>query len=194
MSRARILWVTGLAAGLSTGLLIAMAWHPPRAVLIWNASASAPLGLYRIVPIDRAMPGDLVAITPPQALAAFLAERRYLPQGVPMLKHVAAADGAHLCRKGRRVTVDGKRVALARKSDSRGRPLPVWHGCLRVKPGELFLLNPAADSMDGRYFGVIPSAGLIGKAIPLLTRDTSAAPLRWRDWGAGTSLTSRTKG
>jgi conjugative transfer signal peptidase TraF len=193
-----VLWATGLAAGLSAALLGGVVGHHPRPRLIWNASASAPLGLYRIVPASMTtggpVPGDLVVFQPPPALASYLDARRYLATGVPMLKHVAAAPGARLCRKGLRVTVDGRRVALARKRDSQGRPLPVWHGCRTLEAEGMFLLNPAADSMDGRYFGVLPAAGLLGRAIPLLTRDAPSAPLRWRGWNGALSPSPRTKG
>lgn len=189
-----MIWLTGLAGALSTGLFLAVVWHPPRARIIWNASASAPLGLYRIAAQDHPMPGDLVAIRPPELLERFLADRRYLPRGVPMLKYVAGLEGALICRKGIRVTLNGKRVALARKNDNQGRRLPVWHGCHRVGASEVFLLNPAADSMDGRYFGVMPDAGLIGRAIPLLTRDTPVAPLRWHGWATTLSLPPEPKG
>lgn len=190
MSRARALWATGLAAGLSAGLFLAVAWHPPRPRLIWNASASTPLGLYRIEPVEHLRAGDLVAITPPPVLARYLARRHYLGRGIPLLKHVAAIKGARLCRKGSRVSVNGRQVAFARLHDSMGRPLPVWHGCRRLDGGEVFLLNPAPDSMDGRYFGAISSGGLIGRAIPLLTRDSPTMPLRWRGWAAPPLLPS----
>lgn len=189
-----MLWATGLAAGLSAGLFLAAAWHPPHARLVWNASASAPIGLYRIAPAEHLSPGDLVAIQPPPALARYLAERRYLPLSVPMLKHVAALPGARICRRGARVSIDGARVALALRRDRRGRSLPVWHGCRVLQAGDLFLLNPATDSMDSRYFGPIPASGLVGRAIPLLTRDTATTPLRWRGWGAAHPLPGERSG
>jgi conjugative transfer signal peptidase TraF len=183
-----MLWATGLAAGLSAGLFLAAAWHPPHARLVWNASASAPIGLYRIAPAEHLSPGDLIAIQAPPVLARYLANRRYLPLGIPMLKHVAALTGARICRKGARVSIEGRRVALALRRDRRGRSLPVWHGCRTLQPGELFLLNPATDSMDSRYFGPIPASGLVGRAIPLLTRDEATSPLRWRGWAAAHPL------
>ena len=43
------------------------------------------------------------------------------------------------------------------------------------------MLNPDhADSMDGRYFGPLPASTVLGRAIPILTRDTPDAPLTWR--------------
>ncbi|MEA2908225.1 MAG: hypothetical protein QOJ15_306 [Bradyrhizobium sp.] len=58
--------------------------------LIWNASASVPIGLYSVTPTSVHHVGDLVVVRPPEALAAFLAARGYLAKGVPLLKHIAA--------------------------------------------------------------------------------------------------------
>lgn len=50
-----------------------------------------------------------------------------------------------------------------------------------LRAGELLLLNPDhADSMDGRYFGPLLASTVLGRAIPILTRDTPDAPLTWR--------------
>ena len=105
-----------------------------------------------------------------------MAQRHYLPVGVSLLKHVAARPGALICRRDATVTIDGRRVATAKSADSHGRPLPVWRGCHVLRDGELFLLNAAPDSFDGRYFGAVPAAGLLGRATPILTRDTPNAP------------------
>jgi len=54
--------------------------------------------------------------------------------------------------------------------DREGRPLPAWQGCRPLAPGEVFLLManiPA--SFDGRYFGPIPRAAIIGRLVPLCT-------------------------
>jgi type IV secretory pathway protease TraF len=54
--------------------------------------------------------------------------------------------------------------------DSRGRPLPVWQGCRVIADGEVFLMNwQSADSLDGRYFGALPTSAVIGTAEPLWT-------------------------
>jgi type IV secretory pathway protease TraF len=60
--------------------------------------------------------------------------------------------------------------ALSR--DSRGRPLPAWQGCRVVGADELFLMNwQSNDSFDGRYFGFVPNASVIGKALPVWIRE-----------------------
>ena len=71
---------------------------------IWNASASVPLGLYRIEPADRIDATDLVVVMPPDELADFLAERGYLPRGVPLIKRVLALPDTSVCRTGTTIT------------------------------------------------------------------------------------------
>lgn len=170
------------ATGFTAAFAAIAAIHPVPRVL-WNASASAPLGLYRLEPERDPPPGALVAVTPPQRLARWMAERHYLGEGVPLLKHVAGKAGQRICRLGDSVSVDRRPVAVARKRDRLGRPLPVWQGCRTLATGELLLLNPAVpDSLDGRYFGSLPASTVIGRAIPILTRDAPGAPLTWRGW------------
>jgi type IV secretory pathway protease TraF len=51
---------------------------------IWNASASVPVGLYRLRPTGSLWVTELVAVQPSESLATFLSERGYLPRGVPI--------------------------------------------------------------------------------------------------------------
>jgi type IV secretory pathway protease TraF len=76
----------------SVALLTSVIFAKP-ALYVWNASESAPLGLYRLQPVDTLFVTELVAVLPPEPLAAFLAEGSYLPRGVPMLKRVLAIPG-----------------------------------------------------------------------------------------------------
>jgi len=175
----RILSVTAATASLFGTLFVAVAWAEPAPRLLWNASASAPIGLYRIDTDTAPRVGDLVAIDPPPALAGFLAARGYLPRGLPLLKRVAALPGALVCRSGVFVTVDGVAVARALARDRASRPLPMWAGCRTVRRDEIFLINAPHDSLDGRYFGPLPTAGLLGVARPIFRRAAPGAPLRW---------------
>ena len=141
--------------------------HPmPR--LLWNASASVPIGFYVIHPAGRLTVGELLAVRPPAPLAQFMAARRYLAFGVPLIKHVAALSGEIVCRSGFTITVNGIAEAQAFDRDARGRKLPVWQGCRTVRSGEVFLMNAGVpDSFDGRYFGPVPDSTIIGSATPL---------------------------
>jgi len=149
--------------------MLAFSWcaHPVP-WLLWNASASVPIGLYAVHPVGPLRVGQLLIVTPPPPLARFLAARRYLPIGVPLIKHVAALPGQTVCRLCRAVTIDGTTEAEALDRDTRGRALPVWQGCQKIAPHEIFLLNIGVpDSLDGRYFGSLPDTTIIGRATPL---------------------------
>jgi conjugative transfer signal peptidase TraF len=140
----------------------------PTPKLIWNASASVPIGLYAVQPAGVLSVAELVIVRPPEDLARFLAARRYLPQGVPLLKRVAAIPGQIVCRAKLTITIDGIAVGDALERDRHGRPLPVWQGCRAVPAGEVFLMNrQSEDSFDGRYFGLLPATTIVGRAEPL---------------------------
>jgi conjugative transfer signal peptidase TraF len=135
---------------------------------IWNVSKSVPIGLYHLQPVGRLAITELVAVRPPEPLATFLDLNGYLPIGVPMLKRVLALPGQTVCRKGLTISVDGIDMGDALSRDGRGRPLPVWQGCCAVGTDELFLMNwQSEDSLDGRYFGLVPHSSVIGKALPV---------------------------
>jgi conjugative transfer signal peptidase TraF len=155
-----------MLAGL--GLIAAptvVGWQPR---IIWNASASVPLGLYVAAPTDHIALGDLMLVRPPETLAAFLAERGYVARSVPLLKHVAALPPQVVCAEGGAITVDGETVAHRRMADRLARPLPTWLGCHRLESGEVFLLNAAEpDSLDGRYFGPLLRKNIVGRLRPV---------------------------
>ena len=177
MRRRRYVKATPIAASVFATAFVAIAVLDPVPRVIWNASASAPIGLYRTHFESDPPTGALVAITPPERLARWLSARGYLPEGVPLLKYVAAKAGQRVCRVGAVVSVDAQRVAIARERDGQGRPLPVWQGCRTLRSGELLLLNPAhPDSLDGRYFGPLPASAVIGRATPLWLRAPSPSP------------------
>src|SRR5258708_40188035 len=72
--------------------------------LIWNASASAPIGLYTVRTAADLGVTDLVAVHAPEPLASFLKEREYLPRGVPLMKRIAGLPGQPVGRSGRKVS------------------------------------------------------------------------------------------
>ncbi|MBG6118423.1 conjugative transfer signal peptidase TraF [Sphingobium sp. JAI105] len=179
MTRRGYVFVTIVAAQVTA--LLACIDPAPR--LVWNATASAPIGLYAVSPGASPIVGDLALVMPDARLAHWLARRHALPLGVPLIKHVAATAGQTVCRSGVTILIDGRPVARARAHDTAGRPLPVWAGCRRLGSGEIMLLNAAVeDSFDGRYFGPLSAEGLIGTVRPMLTRADSGAPFVWHGW------------
>jgi len=158
-----------IGAGITLiGLTIAF---PPAPRLVWNASASAPIGLYAVTPGAMAETGDMVIAQVPDPWRALAAQRRYIPANVPLVKHVAAAAGDEVCALRREIFINGRRAAERLNSDAGKRPMPWWEGCVRLRGRQLFLLmthSPA--SFDGRYFGITEGGLVIGKARLLWAR------------------------
>ncbi len=173
---------TSILVVVALSLLSELATFPPRLrqsagpapmfpkLLLWNASASVPRGLYRLRSPYPLHSNELVVATPPAPLVKFLALRGYLPAGVPLLKHIAALSGQTVCRIAHAVTIDGDPVAVARDRDRLGRMLPAWKGCRTLRAGEVFLHNAnVPNSFDGRYFGPVSTAAITARAEPLWT-------------------------
>jgi conjugative transfer signal peptidase TraF len=167
--RRAITFAMGLAA---LGALAVSARTAPG--LVWNTTASAPTGLYWLGPESAIRVGDLVAIRPPGEPAAWMDRRGYLPSGALLIKQVAAMAPSRVCRLDARVTIDGVVRAVADDVDRRGRPLPQWSGCRVLSRSEVFALNAAPRSLDGRYLGPLPRAAVVGQLRPLLLSGSPA--------------------
>jgi conjugative transfer signal peptidase TraF len=172
---------TMLATALSSITLGASAFVDPPRTLIWNASASVPIGLYAVQPANDLEVTDLIAVAAPPLIAEFMADRGYLPMGVPMMKRVLALPGQTVCRHGLDIIAYGSTIGQARERDNAGRKMPVWQGCRRIGDDELFLMNfDAPDSVDGRYFGPFPRGLVIGRALPVWTNEAGDSRFIWR--------------
>lgn len=163
-----VLGVAGLALGLATAVV---SWPP---VVIWNVTASAPIGLYLVQLTDQPRLGELVAVQPPPRLAGWLDRRGAAPLGVLLVKRVAALAPSTACWTAGGLRVDGALIARLRPRDRSGRRLPVPTGCRTLAPGEVLLLNDAPDSLDGRYFGPLPITSVVGRARPIWTAKGAA--------------------
>jgi conjugative transfer signal peptidase TraF len=150
--------------GAALVLLVAPPVYSPAPRLVWNASASAPVGLYWVWPGDAPARGEMAIAWAPPRWRALAAERHYLPANVPLVKRVAAARGDLVCASGLEVSVNGVRAATRLARDPSGRALPWWQGCRRLSPHEYLLLMDAPGSFDGRYFGVSEGRDLVGRA------------------------------
>lgn len=144
----------------------------PKPRVIYNASASVPVGWYRIEPVRVLHVSDIVLVRLPAVPAALAARRGYLPSGIPLLKRIGAKAPQEVCIRGGIVRIDDAPVTTTLPVDAAGRRLEAWRSCRRLRQGELFLLstdNPA--SFDSRYFGPVPVSAVIGRAQPLRIGD-----------------------
>lgn len=144
--------------------LFATTVRPPRPLLIWNASPSAPVGLYRVSAAGSAVKGDMVIARPPERYRRFAARRHYLPLNVPLVKRIAATPGDIICARGLKIFINGRWVADRRQRDGKGRLMPRWSGCVTLRLGFHLLLMDSPTSFDGRYFGLTDPRDIIGKA------------------------------
>jgi conjugative transfer signal peptidase TraF len=144
---------------------------PKTPVFIWNATASAPVGLYRVVSAATIARGDLVLVRAPLEVARVAVARGYLAPGVPLVKSIAALNGDRICGDALRVFVNGGEVAIRLSQDGQGRALSGWQGCKTLAGDQVLLLNGSVlHSFDGRYFGPVSRSAIIGTLRPLWTR------------------------
>ncbi|WP_070151931.1 S26 family signal peptidase [Sphingobium phenoxybenzoativorans] len=172
-ARARRRRLTRRAAYVGAGIsaLALTVAFPPRPWLVWNASASAPLGLYAVLPVAQIKRGDMILAWPPPQARRLAAQRHYLPATIPLIKRVAARNGDLVCASGDVVFVNGKVLVNRLKFDSAGRPLPQWRGCVRLDRDMIFLAMPeVSGSFDGRYFGPTARREMIGREVLLWPR------------------------
>ena len=165
--RYAVLGLTGLA-------LAGVAWSMTtevRPFLVYNASPSASLGFYRLVDNDPPQPGDIVLAPPPVDFQSLIDQRGYLSPRTPLIKRVVAVARDHVCRHRDAILINGRTVIEhVHGRDSLGRTLPSWHGCRRLRSGEIFaLMSDAPNSLDSRYFGPIETETIIGTLVPLWT-------------------------
>lgn len=138
--------------------------------LVYNATASVPLGWYVVVPVHAAGVGDVVLARLPRSAAALAEQRQYLPQSVPILKRVGAVGGQWVCVRDRVLRIDRELPLRLLERDGLDRPLTPWSGCRALNIDELFLLShDSPASFDSRYFGPIPKRFIIGRAVALWT-------------------------
>lgn len=158
-------WLSVAALGIAA-LLVRLPGVAP--ALVWNASPSSPRGLYLVLADARPVVGSQVIAWPPASAAALADARGYLPQGIPLVKTVAASAGERVCALGDRLEVGARLLVRRHRADGLGRLLPQWSGCRILGADELMLLglgDPA--SFDSRYFGPVRSSQILGRAIPL---------------------------
>lgn len=149
------------------GLIVSATFIDPLPSFVWNASASAPRGLYLRLSQDFVR-GDLVLARLPDEARQLADARRYLARDALLIKRVAASRFDTVCMTGNDLSINGRHAARRLERDGEGRPLPRWQGCERLGGYHVLLLaegEPA--SFDGRYFGPVERRLVIGRLVPL---------------------------
>lgn len=137
-----------------------------------NVTPSEPIGLWRILPLNRATrSGDLIFICPPASAAMREAHTRgYLRHGLcaggvaPLIKRVAATSG-QVVEIDDDVRIDGRRLLHSQLMlrDGQGRQIVPYTGGV-VASGTVYLHSDFPGSFDSRYFGPLPGRHVLGLA------------------------------
>ncbi|MEO8683951.1 MAG: conjugative transfer signal peptidase TraF [Devosia sp.] len=169
--RLRAIGILSVGAGLCAGVAVAGFWGGFRL----NLTPSYPLGIWRIQTLERTEKlGDLVFICSPSTPAFELGLRRgYMTRGLcpggsgPLIKTIVAVAGQDVTITDD-VSIDGTILphSAVRSMDFEGRPLSSFAGG-RVPTNAVFLHSDFGGSYDSRYFGPVPTAGILGLASPV---------------------------
>lgn len=158
------LWATApvvLCAGLAAVL--------PAPSVLWNETDSEPRGIYVRTP-EAPQLGRVVAFNAPTSVFPYADEHMGYLRRVPILKAIAASTGDEVCTLNGELRINGKWRARVLAVDTRGRRLPRWQECRRLRDGEHFVLsNRIPNSFDSRYYGPVRTSQIIGVFRPLVT-------------------------
>jgi len=155
-----------LIAGVITLAVIGMSGQmlfPPKPVLFYNPSYSAPVGWYKLRVNAPIVAGSQVAAYAPEWARKLADERGYLPYDYPLIKTVWALQGDEVCYNNGSLRVPKRPDIAILGQDVLGRDMPQKSGCHVLKAGEFLIISPDVQTgFDSRYFGAIGSENIIG--------------------------------
>jgi conjugative transfer signal peptidase TraF len=158
-------------AALGTALIVAT-WSHWGPSMVVNITRSEPRGFYRLVSHEpqEYRRGMSVVFPVPDTYRGLVYARRWLPDGVPLLKNVVALAGDQVCVFDGHFEVNGKPLGPVYAIDNSGAAMPRIRGCFEIQQGYFFPASTYnARSFDGRYIGPQPLSALRGEARPLWT-------------------------
>jgi conjugative transfer signal peptidase TraF len=141
-----------------------------------NASASLPIGLYKIT---RDPASQLIEFCPPEPFASLSSRRGYRGRGTcpdgfePLMKPILAKAGDVVDMSAKGVAINGRLVSntAPESFDSKGRPLAHWpFGRFRVAADTILVISAFnRRSFDSRYFGPVRQSSVRSHLRPLIT-------------------------
>lgn len=142
-----------------------IALHRAQDMVLYNGSASMPVGFYRRVERDIGV-GAIVTVRAHRVAPGYARQRDAGPR-FRLLKHVAATSGDVVCAANNEIRINGEVATRRQTRDSAGRALPTWSGCVTLLSDQLLLLGDSPNSFDSRYFGVVSVDDIEGVWRPL---------------------------
>ena len=155
-----------IIAGVITTAIIATTAEiafPPKPIVLYNPSPSAPIGFYKLSKDMAPEIGAQVAAYAPEWARVMADERGYLPYEYPLIKSVLAASGDEVCYHKSGVRVPNGSVIPVQVRDRSGREMPARSGCIVLKSDEYFIASPDVQAgFDSRYFGPVKIENILG--------------------------------
>ena len=155
----------------ATALVVATATEislPPRPKILYNPSASAPIGYYSIGSKETLTVGDQVALYAPDWARELADERGYLPYDYPLIKTIIGSEGDRFCGADGFVSGPNGTAITRLLRDRLDCELPSWQDCLVLSPDEYFVVSPETEAgisygFDSRYFGPVSKDMILGR-------------------------------
>jgi conjugative transfer signal peptidase TraF len=161
--------------------------RPLAPLLVYNASPSLPVGLYRSIPKGDLELGDIVRLALPESMQPVMARWGYAhhPAAQFLIKQIAGLPGQRVCRLGGRMLIDGGVLGPVHRMDHLGYALPqaLPEGvCARLGPAAYFVATPNAASLDSRYFGPVSRQAILQVLQPLWVARSLEAAVSGSKW------------
>ena len=149
---------------------------PPKPVLLYNPSESAPVGWYKLRPKDTLKNDVMVAAYAPETARRLAHARDYLPYDYPLIKTIWAEPGAYICIQNNRVRAPNRADIYQLSQDGLGRDMPKLSGCFTLGNDEYFLISKDVQAgFDSRYFGPVSRENILGRVQYLGNRKNDTA-------------------
>ncbi len=171
MPRGRIIIVSAVVSVITTLYGYAAYSHFNGPPLVFNGTQSAPRGFYYRDLTSTLSRGTLVAFAGPRLVESRLQGRIPTRNTPYLLKRIGAISGDIICARGSRFQVNGRHPLRIPRLSRRGTRFPrLFHGCTTVKEHQWLPLGVhLRTSFDGRYYGPLNRALIVGAYKPLLT-------------------------
>lgn len=155
-----------IIGGVITTAVVASTYQivfPLRPIILYNPSASAEIGFYRLYKDHAPKLGVQVAAYAPEWARVMADERGYLPYDYPLIKTVLAVEGDEICYHKSGIRVPNGSVISVQVRDRSGREMPVKSGCIVLQSDEYFIASPDVQAgFDSRYFGPVRIEKILG--------------------------------
>jgi len=132
--------------------------------LTYSVSHSVPKSVYLVVPSHEFKRGDLVQFIPPEPYKNFLLTKHWLPRSGLMLKYVYGIPGDFVCNKNHVIRVNKKKLGPVYTFYDKKNKLLQTKFCGILTTNQYLLMSTCVErSYDGRYFGPVIKANIVGK-------------------------------